>query len=452
MEKTTADVGALHPVASTQNARGSPAAIQAATNSNSWSDATATPASRVRWGIFVVIFLITLINLVDRISLSIAMPTIAKEFVLSPTIQGVILSSFFWSYAILQIPAGLLIDRLGPRRVVAGATLLWGAFQMLLAFSTGGLSLLLLRLGLGGAEAPLFPAGSKLNALWLSSRERGRGAVLMDAGSPLGAAIGGIVISQLILILHSWRTAFFVAGALTMLMGLVAWLYLRDDPAQHPRVNREELALIREKPLTLSSGRSHVAFPVRAAMAMSFGRAGWAMIFFGLVTWGPSYLAQARGFDLRVLGASTFLIFFSGALGSLSGGFLCDALVQRGFRRGPAVKSMITVSGLATLLVFACLPHITAPVPAVAVLCVASFLLMWGSLYWSLPSLLVDVNQVGILGAVMNCAGSIGGIAIPIITGLILQRTASFDMVLYFYSACAVVYMLGTLMINFKNA
>jgi ACS family D-galactonate transporter-like MFS transporter len=187
-------------------------------------------------------------------------------------------------------------------------------------------------------------------------------------------------------------------------------------------------------------------------MAMSFGRAGWAMIFFGLVTWGPSYLAQARGFDLRVLGASTFLIFFSGALGSLSGGFLCDALVQRGFRRGPVVKGMIMVSGLTTLAVFACLPRITAPVPAVAVLCAASFILMWGSLYWSLPSLLVDVNQVGILGAVMNCAGSIGGIAIPIITGLILQRTASFDMVLYFYSACAVVYMLGTLMINFKNA
>ena len=148
--------------------------------------AQAEKATSVRWRIFGVVFLITLINLVDRISLSIAMPTIAKEFALSPAMQGLILSSFFWSYALLQIPGGWLIDRFGPRRVVAAATLLWGVFQTLLGVASGGISMLLLRVGLGAAEAPLFPAGSKLNALWLSRQERARGAVLMDAGSPLG--------------------------------------------------------------------------------------------------------------------------------------------------------------------------------------------------------------------------------------------------------------------------
>jgi ACS family D-galactonate transporter-like MFS transporter len=294
-------------------------------------------ATGVRWRIFGVVFLITLINLVDRISLSIAMPTIAKEFALSPAMQGLILSSFFWSYALLQIPGGWLIDRFGPRRVVAAATLLWGMFQTLLGVASGGLSMLFLRVGLGGAEAPLFPAGSKLNALWLSRHERARGAVLMDAGSPLGAAIGGLAISNLILVFGSWRMAFIVAGLVTIGCGWLAWHYLRDDPAKHPGVNVAELEHIGGGAVPLARAAFTAAdeppFPVRSAVAMCVGRLSWAMIFFGLLTWGPSYLARARGLSLQQIGTSTFFIFLSGALGSLSGGFLCDALCSRGWTR-----------------------------------------------------------------------------------------------------------------------
>ena len=137
----------------------------------------AVRASRVRWRIFAIIFALTVINLVDRVSLSIAMPIIAKEFTLSPSMQGLILSSFFWAYALLQIPGGWLIDRYGPRRVIGWSTGLWGTFQTLAAFATGGLSLMFARVALGAAEAPLFPAGGKLNSLWLGSGERSRGAV-----------------------------------------------------------------------------------------------------------------------------------------------------------------------------------------------------------------------------------------------------------------------------------
>ena len=412
-------------------------------------------ATSVRWRIFGVVFLITLVNLVDRISLSIAMPTIAKEFALSPGMQGLILSSFFWSYALLQIPGGWLIDRYGPRRVVAGATLLWGVFQTLLGAASGGLSMLLLRVGLGGAEAPLFPAGSKLNALWLSKHERARGAVLMDAGSPLGAAIGGLAISNLILIFGSWRLAFVAAGLITMGCGWLAWHTLRDDPAKHPGVNAGERDHIRggaaPLPGIASGAIDEAPFPVRSAVAMCIGRMSWAMIFFGLLTWGPSYLTQARGLSLQQIGTSTFFIFLCGALGSLTGGFLCDALCNRGMARGRVVKTMITFSGLTTLIVLALLPSITSAVQAVAVLCVAAFFLLWGSLYWSLPSLLASPRRVGLLGALMNCAGSVGGISIPLITGVILQRTGSFDTVLLFYSACALIYIVGSMAIDLRR-
>ena len=151
------------------------------------------------------------------------MPTISKEFNLSPTMQGLILSSFFWSYALLQLPGGWLIDKLGARKVITGATLLWGGAQTLMGLATGGVSMLLMRLGLGAAEAPLFPAGSKLNAFWLARGERARGAVIMDAGSPLGAAIGGLAIAQLILVFGSWRTAFVIAGLATVTTSWLAW-------------------------------------------------------------------------------------------------------------------------------------------------------------------------------------------------------------------------------------
>ena len=200
--------------------------------------------SNVRWRIFAIIFGLTVINLVDRVSLSIAMPVIAGEFQLSPSMQGLILSSFFWAYALLQIPGGWLIDRFGPHRVISWSTGLWGTFQVLAAFATGGLSLLFARVALGAAEAPLFPSGGKLISLWLAPSERSRGAVLMDSGSPLGVALGGLIIAYLIATLDSWRLAFLIAGIATLVLGWIAWRYLRDNPATHPQVNAQELEKI----------------------------------------------------------------------------------------------------------------------------------------------------------------------------------------------------------------
>ena len=115
---------------------------------------SARAPTAVRWRLFAFIFVVTVVNLADRTSISVGMPTIAKEFALSPGMQGIILSSFFWTYAALQIPGGWMIDRAGPSRVMSGAILLWGLFQTLAMFTTSGLTLLLTRLGLGAAEAP----------------------------------------------------------------------------------------------------------------------------------------------------------------------------------------------------------------------------------------------------------------------------------------------------------
>lgn len=413
---------------------------------------TALQASRVRWRIFAIIFGLTVINLVDRVSLSIAMPTIAHEFQLTPAIQGLILSSFFWAYALLQIPGGWLIDRYGPRRVIGWSTGLWGVFQTVAAFATGGLSLIFARVALGAAEAPLFPAGGKLNSLWLASSERGRGAVLMDCGGPLGVALGGLLIAYLIAVFGSWRTAFFIAGIATLAMAWLAWRYLRDDPAIHPGVNAAELARINEGRSTsvaqaAKAGAQGLGIARRSLAGILLGRASWAMVFFGLLTWGPSYLAQARGFDIKGIGAATFVIFLCGAAGSLVGGFLSDLLVRKGVRRGLAAKGLLSCSGLVALLAFLLLPQLTDPYAAVALLSLTAFFLMWGSLYWSFPALLAAPARVGLIGGVMNLAGSLGGIAVPILVGLLLQHLGGYPAVLGFFALCSGLFILGTLLI-----
>lgn len=418
---------------------------------------TQQKASNVRWFVFGIIFLLVVINLIDRISLSIAMPTIAKEFNLSPETQGIILSSFFWAYALLQIPGGWLIDKYGPRKIITGSTVLWGVFQTLAAFATGGISLLLTRFMLGAAEAPLFPAGGKLNATWLSSKERGRGAVIMDCGGPLGAALGGIIIAYMIAAIGSWRIVFAIAGVVTILLGFISWKYLRDIPQEHSGVNQEELRLIQD---TAPNAQSAVdSEPVLKGIGVAYsslaailcGRAAWAMMFFGLLTWGPSYLAQARGFDIKGIGNATFIIFLCGALGSLCGGFISDNLVKRGIAQRIALKSVLTVSGISTLIAFSLLPSMNDPMVAIATLSVAAFFLMWGSLYWSFPALLAPKSKVGIVGGIMNMAGSVGGIAVPILVGIILGQSKNYDNVLLFFAGCSIVYILGTLSIKLSK-
>src|SRR5438094_5871168 len=137
----------------------------------------------------------------------------------------------------MQIRAGWLADRDRLRLIIATATVLWGAFQALAALATGWGVLLLARLGLGVAEGPVFPASGKLNAVWLPARERGRGAVLIDGGAPLGTAFGGLIIALLIGVFGSWRTAFVVAGLGTIAAGLFAYWYIRDSPGSNrPRM------------------------------------------------------------------------------------------------------------------------------------------------------------------------------------------------------------------------
>jgi ACS family D-galactonate transporter-like MFS transporter len=404
---------------------------------------------RTRWRIVGLLFAIYTINCIDRMSLSVGLPLISKEFSLTPTIQGLILSSFFWTYSGCQIPGGWFVDRFGARRVLSIATIVWGGFQALAAAATSGVMLLLTRIGLGVFEAPFMPGASKLTAAWLPPTERSRGVTLIDSGAPLGSALGGLIISALIVFLGSWRLAFLTMGVLTLVFGVVLWIVIRNRPREHAGVGPAELAVIegtaaigKPKPRPMSG---------RTFTAMVLGRIGWAMIFFGFVTWGPNYLAAARGMDIKGLGLSTFAIFLAGTVGEIASGVLADRL-QHTFSRDASFKILFGVSGLMSLGCLLYLPYVADPIAAVSVLCVAVLFHLFGGLYWSIPAMLAPPERIGLVGGVMNFAGTSSGISVPIIVGLLVEYTGGFDAVLQFFAACALLYLVGSLLIDFRPA
>lgn len=418
---------------------------------------TATRSS-VRWKIFLMMLFLIAINYIDRASLSVAMPLIAKEFDLSPTMQGLILSSFFWTYALMQVPGGMLADKYKPRIVIACATVFWGAFQAMAAVCTSATTLLLTRLGLGAAEAPIYPAGGKLNAIWMTQNERGRGATLLDGGAPLGAALGAIIITWLISALGSWRLAFVVAGVGTVIAGVVAWWYIRNSPREHAGVNDIEARYIEEaqanehraEPANLS-GRSLDFFKYRSVWCMAIGWMCFNTVFYGLLTWMPNYLNKVHGFDIKAMGGASFIIFFCGFIGELIGGWIADKWKEAGGRPNVVMRTLFGIAAVvATISIFS-VAYVTNPVVVVALLSSTLFFLRWCGLFWCIPSILGTRNKVGFLGGVMNLGGNIGGISVPIIVGMIVQFTGSYFLALMFFAAAGVGLLLASTAIDYEK-
>lgn len=415
--------------------------------------------TKVRWKIFLMMLFLISINYIDRASLSVAMPLIAKEFDIGPALQGVLLSSFFWTYAAMQIPGGMLADRFGPRVVIAGATLGWGFFQAIAAVCTGWFALLLTRLGLGAAEAPIYPAGGKLNGIWMTQTERGRGATLKDGGAPLGAALGAILISGLIATLGSWRLSFVVAGVGTMLAGWLAWRYIRNHPRQHPAVNDAEASYIERSHAAdaaaeapNASGRVLDFFRYRSVWGMFFGWMCFNALFYGLLTWMPNYLSKVHGFDIKQMGGAVFIMFFSGFVGEMIGGWIADKWMAAGASQSRVLRTLFGVSSIiATIAIFS-VAQIKDPVSVVVLLSVTLFFLRWCGLFWCVPSILGTRARVGFLGGTMNLGGNCAGIGVPIIVGLIVQSTGSYFLALMLFAAAgAGLFVCSTLLIDYSR-
>src|ERR1700675_2622100 len=429
--------------------------------SNTISAVAATDVAKptgVRWKIFLLMLFLISINYIDRASLSVAMPLISREFDLDPAMQGLILSSFFWTYAFMQVPGGMLADRFKPRIVIASATIFWGAFQAIAAVATNWFVLLLSRLGLGASEAPIYPAGGKLNGIWMSQTERGRGATLLDGGAPLGAALASFVITWLIAAFNSWRMAFVIAGVGTMLCGLLAWYYIRNAPREHGSVNEAEARYIEQSHALEDAaapgarGGSWMSyFRYRSVWCMCLGWMFFNTTFYGLLTWMPTYLFKVHHFDIKTLGGASFIIFFSGFVGELVGGWIGDFWRSRGGSPNLVFRTLFGIAAiLATISIFF-VAYVTDPVAVVVLLSATLFFLRWCGMYWAIPSALAGREKSGFLGGGMNIGGNIAGLLTPLIVGFIVQATGSYFLALMYFAAAGVALLICSTLIDYSR-
>ena len=425
---------------------------------NSPEAVAAEPKTGVRWRIFFVLLSLVAINYIDRASLSVAMPLIAKDFNLDPAMQGFILSSFFWTYALMQVPGGMMADRFKPRIVIAAAAVFWGVCQGITGLCTSATTLLLTRFGLGAAEAPIYPAGGKLNSIWMTQNERGRGATLLDSGAPLGAALGAVIITWLIAALGSWRMAFIVAGGGTVLAGLYAWYFIRNNPREHSSVNdAEALYIERARAMELSqepakiSGKSLDLVKHRSVWAMFFGYMCANIVFYGLLTWMPNYLSKVHGFDIQQMGGATFIIFLSGFFGELVGGYLSDKWKSLGGSPNTVMRTLLGFASIVVTVAVFSVAYTTGSILTVVLLSITLFFQRWTGLYWSIPSILGTRDKVGLLGGTMNLGGNIGGVLVPLAVGLIVQMTHSYFLALMVFTGAGIGLFFCSTCINYEK-
>ncbi|MET7536713.1 MFS transporter [Streptomyces sp. NPDC005507] len=431
------------------------------TDERTGADAGPAPAARptrTRWKVFVLLLAVVSLNYIDRGSVSVALPLITEDLHLSKEVTGFVLSAFFWTYALMQIPSGWLIDRFGPRYMAGGACIGWGVATGLTGAATGVGSLLGFRLLLGAVEAPVMPAGGKLNANWLPAKERGRGAVLMDGGAPLGSALGGIAISGLIAWTGSWRISFVVAGVLTAAIGFFALWFLRDTPRAHRRVNAAEADYIdrahaAEDAAAGTDRRARLGtyLKYRSFWGMCLGWMGFNGVFYGILTWGPLYLSETKGFDIKTIGWSTLAIFGAGFVGELTGGWISDRWQATGAGANRVMRTLMGIAGVAVVAGLLGVVLVPDALTAVALLSVVLFFLRWAGLYWSLPSILGGRANAGVVGAAMNLSGNIAGIVTPIAVGFIVGGTGSYTWALLYFVGAGVLFTVSSLVIDYSR-
>jgi MFS transporter, ACS family, D-galactonate transporter len=405
------------------------------------------------FGFFV---LVMIINYIDRASLSIAMPLISKDLHLDAAITGIILSSFGWTYAVMQLPGGWLVDKLKPRKVVTGSLLGWGVIEGVTGLANGVASLIGMRMLLGVFEGPVQNGANASLMRWLRKSEHARGSTLVDGGGPLGTAFGGLLVTGLIVWLGTWRLAFAGVGLITVLIGIAAWVFMRDNPATHPMITREEADYLAKG--EAESGREPEArgsalryFRFRSAWLLLIAFFGYDAVVYGLLTWAPSYVSEVQHVSFGITGLWTFVIFGAGFVGELIAGQVADRWIRSGASANLVLRTLLGLAGLGVAIAIILVNTVSTPAAAILLISLANFFLRWGGLYWSVPARLASSEHVGRLSGAMNFSGNVAGILAPILVGVIVQVSGSFVGVFIMFAVAGLLMAVPSVAIDYSR-
>lgn len=392
----------------------------------------AKPRGRARWGIAVILFIGILINYFDRTNMSIATKPMMAEYHLTPGEMGILLSSFAWSYALLQIPIGVLLDKIGIKWLMRVGTILWTVATAMTAIVSGMGLIIVSRVLLGVAEAPAFPAASKATGYWFPLRERGMATSTFDAAAKFSNVIGAPLVAWAVT-QWGWRGGFWVTAVLSLLYAIVYWIWYRD-PREHPHLSSEEKEYITEGGAqdageAQGGTMANLGFLLgqRKVWGLTIGFAAYGYSFYLLLTWLPGYLEKQMGMTVLKSGVYTMVPWIVATLTDfIIGGWLVDQLVAKGYNSTKVRKTLLV---LGMILGLAVIGAAFTNNPKIAILFISialGGLAFSAPIGWSIPALIAPKGTVGTVGSIMNFVNNIMGILAPIVTGFIVGGTGSF--------------------------
>jgi len=371
-----------------------------------------THIPRALWPILLLMVVSVAINYIDRGSLSTAAPLLQAEMTIPPAQLGLLLSSFFWTYALLQIASGWLVDRYEAKWVMAIGFFVWSMATAATGVAGSFGVLFLSRLLLGIGESVAYPCYSKIVATFFSEQQRGLANGLIDAGTKLGPALG-MLAGGMLMVRYGWRPVFIVLG-LGSLLWLPAWFKWM------PRALRHNGAPASEGP---GFGEILAQRPAWATIAGHFcGNYFW----YFLLTWLPFYLVRERGFSMDQMAIVTSVAYCVTALSTTTTGWLADRFIAAGSSCSRVRKSCTAIglafatavvgvvfvhssSGAMALLMFSCLAYGVFP-----------------SSHWAITQTIAGPAVVGKWSGLQNCIANMAGVAAPAVTGLVVKHTGHF--------------------------
>ena len=375
--------------------------------------------SRARYTLLGLTLALAIITYLDRVVIGSAATSIRADLGLSAVEMGWAFSAFTFAYAAFEIPSGWMGDVMGPRRVLTRIVLWWSAFTAATGLAWNFASLVTFRFLFGMGEAGAFPNTSRSFARWFPRSERGNAHGVVFMGTRLGGALTPPIVVMLMNWI-GWRETFMVFGGFGVVWCVIWWRWFRDEPANHPSVNAEELALIQRELDTADTHTFNWAELLKPNLLLIYGMyfAMGYTLYFNL-TWLPTYLQQARGFTRDQAGWLSGAILLSGAIGTFIGGRLTDALVKtKGLKIGRSV-GVISLPIAGGLLVAAALTE--NPVAAAVLLATTLGIADLGvSSCWAMCH---DVGgkSAGVVTGAMNTFGNIGGAISPLVVGYALD-------------------------------
>ena len=385
------------------------------------------------------------INYIDRGSLAIANTTIRADIGISATRMGVLLSIFSLSYAISQLPMGILLDRFGERLVLGAGMFLWSLTQAATGLVRGFASFVGARVGLAVGESPFVVSSVKTVNDWFDVRDRATPMGIVNASTTLGQAIAPPILT-ITMLAFGWRGMFMLIGIPGLVLS-IAWFALYRD-RKKVSLNKSELAYLeasgrRGGSVRISFSQWWGLFRLRTVWGMMLGFGGINYTVWLYMSWMPNYLEAEHHVSVARTGMLAMIPFSCGAVGMLLSGIIADLLVRNGVSPINSHRTLLvigmTCSAASTLLV----PYVPgATAAAFAIGMALFFTYLAGNSGWGLVQSIAPRGAVGAVAAIQNFGSFVCASFAPVITGWLLDRTHSFHLTLVI---CSMVSILGAL-------